>query len=40
MRYISATSGKMIKLNDVSYVYETSSEQKQGAVPYLETRDE
>ena len=40
MKYISATSGNAVKLNDVSYVYETSSEEKQGAVPYPEARDE
>lgn len=40
MKYISAVNGNPIKLNDVSYVYQSSAEEKQGAFPYPEARDE
>ncbi len=36
MKYIGAASGKPIKLNDISYVYETSSEEEQDEFPYTE----
>lgn len=40
MKYISATSGEIVKLNDVSYSYQTSSEEKHAALPYPEAQNE
>lgn len=39
-KYISAINDNLINLNDITYIHDDSEEQKSGAVPYPNARDE